>query len=92
MKKQEGITLIALVITIIVMLILVAVTISMAINGGLFKYAGKATKDTELEKNKEMQLADGSINGKTIDEIVNDGLVIQPGSKIPEDGIYLKLL
>ena len=44
LKTQKGITLIALVITIIVMLILVAVTISMAINGGLFEKAGKATR------------------------------------------------
>ena len=46
MKSQKGITLIALVITIIVMLILVGVTITMAVNGGLFNYAGKAAKET----------------------------------------------
>ena len=39
MKGEKGITLIALVITIIVMLILVVVTISFAINGGLFSNA-----------------------------------------------------
>ena len=71
-RKQEkhtsnGITLIALVITIIVMLILVAVTISMAINGGLFEKAGKATGDTKNAMNAEQQLADGriQIDGKT---------------------------
>ena len=52
-KTNEGITLIALVITIIVMLILVAVTINIAINGGLFGYAGQATKDTQIAKEKE---------------------------------------
>ena len=36
MKKQNGITLIALIITIIVMLILIGVTINVVINGGLF--------------------------------------------------------
>ena len=49
MKKQKGITLIALIITVIVMLILVGVTINVALNGGLFdttKYAA-----TETEKN-----------------------------------------
>ena len=71
-RKQEkhtskGITLIALVITIIVMLILVAVTISMAINGGLFEKAGKATGDTKNAMNAEQALASGqiTIDGKT---------------------------
>ena len=71
-RKQEkhtsnGITLIALVITIIVMLILVAVTISMAINGGLFEKAGKATGDTKNAMNAEQTLANGqiTIDGKT---------------------------
>ena len=61
LNKQKGITLIALVITIIVMLILVAVTISMAINGGLFEKAGKATGDTKNAMNAEQALANGQI-------------------------------
>ena len=48
-------------ITIIVMLILVAVTISMAINGGLFEKAGKATGDTRNAMNTEQDLASGQI-------------------------------
>ena len=60
-KKNSGITLIALVITIIVMLILVAVTISMAVNGGLFEYAGKAVGDTNNAMLAEQQLANGGI-------------------------------
>ncbi len=75
-RKQEkhtskGITLIALVITIIVMLILVAVTISMAINGGLFEKAGKATGDTRNAMDAEQQLADGRIQiaGKVYESI-----------------------
>ena len=75
-RKQEkhtskGITLIALVITIIVMLILVAVTISMAINGGLFEKAGKATEDTRNAMDAEQQLADGRIQiaGKVYESI-----------------------
>ena len=35
------------------MLILVAVTINMAVNGGLFGYAGNAARETEIEKQKE---------------------------------------
>ena len=67
LKTQKGITLIALVITIIVMLILVAVTISMAINGGLFEKAGKATGDTKNAMDAEQALASGqiTIDGKT---------------------------
>ena len=67
LNKQKGITLIALVITIIVMLILVAVTISMAINGGLFEKAGKATGDTKNAMNAEQAIANGqiTIDGKT---------------------------
>ena len=45
-KNNKGITLIALIITIIVMLILVSVTISMAVNGGLFEQAGRAVSQT----------------------------------------------
>ena len=67
LNKQKGITLIALVITIIVMLILVAVTINMAVNGGLFEKAGKATGDTKNAMNAEQALANGqiTIDGKT---------------------------
>ena len=39
LKNKKGITLIALIITIIVMLILVGVTINVALNGGLFETA-----------------------------------------------------
>ena len=46
MKGQKGITLVALVITIIVMLILVGVTISVAMNGGLFTKADDAAENT----------------------------------------------
>ena len=60
-KAQNGITLIALVITIIVMLILVGVTISMAVNGGLFDYAGKAVGDTNNAIQAEQQLANGGL-------------------------------
>lgn len=53
LKEQSGITLIALIITIIVMLILVSVTISKAINGGLFTNAKEAKFKTELGQYKE---------------------------------------
>ncbi len=46
-RKNKGITLIALIITIIVMLILVGVTVNVALNGGLFDTAKQATERTE---------------------------------------------
>ena len=53
MKNKNGITLIALIITIIVMLILVGVTVTVAINGGLFEKAKKGAKETTIEREKE---------------------------------------
>ena len=78
MKSQKGITLIALVITIIVMLILVGVTITMAVNGGLFGYAGNAAKGTNNAIEDESKLGSGIVNvtgvatdgSKDIDAIV----------------------
>ena len=60
-KSQKGITLIALVITIIVMLILVGVSVTVALNGGLFSTAQGAARSTEAEKAKEQTLASGRI-------------------------------
>ena len=57
-RNKEGITLIALIITIIVMLILVAVTINMAVNGGLFGYASNAAKQTKTAMKDEQNLGD----------------------------------
>lgn len=52
--KETGITLIALIITIIVMLILVGVTVAVALNGGLFTTAKNATNKYTVEKEKEL--------------------------------------
>ena len=48
MKNNKGITLIALIITIIVMLILVAVTVNVALDGGLFTKAKNASSKTDI--------------------------------------------
>ena len=53
MKGQKGITLVALVITIIVMLILVGVSITVALKGGLFDTAKQAKTEYETEATKE---------------------------------------
>ena len=52
-KRENGITLIALVITIIVMLILVLVTINIAMDGGLFTNAKKAARDYQIAQISE---------------------------------------
>ena len=76
MKKNKGITLIALVITIIVMLILVVVTIRISTNGGLFDYAGKAARETNDAVADETDIANGKIKiggitYNSIEEYVN---------------------
>ena len=53
MKKNKGITLIALIITIIVMLILATLTITSVINGGLFSYAKRAKVESDETEIKE---------------------------------------
>ena len=66
MKEQKGITLIALVITIIVMLILVGVSITVALNGGLFTNAKDAANNTAEARNAELNLSNGkvTVNGE----------------------------
>jgi len=61
MKGQKGITLVALVITIIVMLILAGVTISIVVQGGLFNQATNAVQSTKsytLDEAVKLALAD----------------------------------
>ena len=53
MKKQKGITLVALVITIIVLLILAMVSIKIVMDGGLTTGASKATDTHTIEAEKE---------------------------------------
>ena len=71
---SKGITLIALIITIIVMIILVGVTVSIALNGGLFTVAKDAAENTIAERDKELELSTGAI----IDEWVNGGPISLP--------------
>ena len=71
LKSNQGITLIALIITIIVMLILVGVSISIALNTGLFDSAGKATQDYKTAQEAEQELGSGKVNisGTTYENI-----------------------
>ena len=58
MKKDKGITLIALIITIIILLILVGVSINLAIKGDLFGSAEKAVDGTNAKVEQEQTRVD----------------------------------
>ncbi len=57
MVRTKGITLIALIITIMVMLILAGVSVNIAFGSGLFKATQGATKKIEAERVNEIQLS-----------------------------------
>ena len=68
MRAEKGITLVALVITIIVMLILVAVSVTFAVQSGLFDQADKATKDWSANEQAESNAkAQVMVNGQKVD-------------------------
>ncbi len=75
--KNRGITLVALIITIIVMLILVGVTLSIALNGGIVAKTQEAKAKTEAAMEEEKNIGNGKveIDGKTynsIDEYIHE--------------------
>ena len=55
LKSQKGITLVALVITIIVLLILAGVTISLVLNNGLIDRAENSVQQYDDKSKNEMQ-------------------------------------
>ena len=57
LKNNKGITLIALLITVIVMLILAVVTVSSALNAGIFTRSKTAAAKTQEERDKEVLAA-----------------------------------
>lgn len=90
MKTKDGITLIALIITIIVMLILVGVTVTVAINGKLFESARKAATGTVIERNKEVAVSgeeveiDGIIYASMNDYVNNNPKLPSNATKLSE--------
>jgi len=87
LRTERGITLIALIITIIVMLILVGVSVTVALNGGLFTTAKDATNKTQLEIDKEqlLELALGAIDNKGN---VDPSKITADGRFTYADGVY----
>ncbi len=78
-NKQNGITLIALIITIIVMLVLVGVTINVALTGGLFEKGEKAAYQTNVSTIKEQ------LSLKIAEELAENG------GKAPEVGYTIAI-
>ena len=74
MKSNKGITLVALVITIIVLLILAGVSISMVVgeNGVLNRATGAATKTSEEEMKQALEMAVDGAQGEFIDMWTNN--------------------
>lgn len=81
MKKEKGITLVALVITIVVMLILATVTVTVSINGGLINTTKSAKEESrgmdvaEAKEMWEMSVRDDREDGKaekTLEELLEE--------------------
>ena len=93
-NKENGITLIALIITIIVMLILVGVTVNVALNGGIFNNAKEAQTKTQIASEKELLLSaiTGTLNSNGDLDISKENLENQLGQNwtVANDGAMLK--
>ena len=78
-KNEKGITIIVLLIIIIIMLILAAVTVTMAIDSGLFNITKSVAHETTLEGVKENRLSEARINVTGYDEdITFENFVKEP--------------
>ena len=69
MKENKGITLIALIITIVIMLILVAVSVNIIINSNIIGQAEKAAEGYKTATEKESNIRQITIGGKTYNSI-----------------------
>ena len=92
MKNQKGITLVALIFTIIIMLILTTAAVSIANEGKLFERAREAAFKTQLEADRENLLSEVAaaydIKTGLIDfDKLNEG--VQKIEFTGEDGIYI---
>ena len=87
MERNKGITLIALIITIIILLILVGVSINLAIKGDLFGSAEKAVKGTNDKTAQEQTRVDELMGelGRVEEQQRQDNL---PGTRVTEPTEY----
>ena len=76
-KEEKGITLVALIITIVVMLILVAVSVNVIVNSDLIGHAEK-TGDAYKNAIAEEERYNPSIgNGKTLEDYMKDAKIVE---------------
>ena len=87
-NRNEGITLIALIITIIILLILVGVSINLAIKGDLFGSAEKAVSGTNDKTAQEQKRVDELMGelGRVEEQQRHDNL---PGTRVTENTKYI---
>ena len=93
MRKNNGITLIALIITIIILLILVGVSVNLLIKGDLFGSAQKAVSGTNA-KVEEQQTAVDELVGE-LDEVEKkieeqEKQMNLPGTRVSENTKYIR--
>ena len=93
MRKNNGITLIALIITIIILLILVGVSVNLLIKGDLFGSAEKAVSGTNA-KVEEQQTAVDELVGE-LDEVEKEieeqeKQMNLPGTRVSENTKYIR--
>lgn len=88
MKKQTGITVVSLIITIVLMLMLAGVTVTVSLNGGLFEKTKDAVTKTQRQVEDEELLeaillskdASGNIDKDALDNIlIKKGWIIDNG-------------
>jgi len=60
-NTQKGITLVALIITIIIMLILVGISLNIAVGNGIFKVTQESAKQTEQQRINEIKFSKGKV-------------------------------
>ena len=89
MERNKGITLIALIITIIILLILVGVSINLAIKGDLFGSAEKAVSGTNDKTAQEQTRVDELMGelGRVEEQQRQDNL---PGTRVTENTKYVR--
>ena len=77
MRKEKGITLVALIITIVVMLILVAVSVNVIVNSDLIGHAEKTGDAYRNAIAKEEAYNPTFGNGKTLDDYMKDAKIVE---------------
>ena len=93
-KENKGITLVALVITIAIMLILAGITISVSLKGGLFNKANESKTQMQIEIEKEQLLTaalgtlgrNGKVNLNELDNNLPEGFTGSNGEYTSSTG------